>query len=426
MSSRGWRAHSRWRWRLRCPPISRVGWGGRNYPALFAEAFGTPGITARRIALAIATYERTLASNRAPIDSPKANPPALNPQEAAGRVLFTTLPCGVCHGGPLLTDQQFHYIGVRPVAEDSGRAIVTGAPADRGSMRTPSLRNVALRTAFMHDGRFSTLEEVVNFYERGGDFNAPSKSPLIAPFVSTPIQKAQLVAFTRRPLTDPRVAAEQAPFHRPSLYSESELVPQVLGTGVVGTGGIVPQPIAYEPPISSNPDFTLGITRGRSGASAVLVVDDADPAVGGGIPASGALAHRTTTLAASGAGAGSGSISFAIPADPTLEGHSFFARWFVSDPAASGERRAGDHPLGAVPRVRGSWGGRALGGWGRVASDAAARVAPVRGATESLPSGHVAALRTLRAGRGPVGDPRCGGPRRPSARRGFLPTGGDA
>lgn len=309
---------------------------GRGYPALFAEAFGSPGVTARRIALAIATYERTLFSNQSPLDSLAANPAALTPQEAAGRALFATLPCGVCHGGPLLTDQRFHYIGVRPAGEDSGRAKVTLAAADLGAMRTPSLRNVALRKAFMHDGRFSTLEEVVDFYARGGDFNAPNRSPLIAPLNLTPIQRQQLVAFMSRPLTDPRVAAESAPFHRPSLYSESELVPQVGGSGVAGAGGAVPQPVAYEPPITGNPAFTVAVTGGASGAAAVFVADDADPAASPGIPPSGSLARVATTLAAAGAGAGSGSVTFAIPADPALEGRTFLARWFVTDPAASG------------------------------------------------------------------------------------------
>ncbi len=318
-------------------PADLSGWiAGRGYDALFAEAFGSPGITARRVALAIATYERSLFSNRAPIDSLAANPAALTPDELAGRNLFVTLPCGACHGGPLLTDQQFHYIGVRPVAEDSGRFVVTRLGADRGAMRTPSLRNVALRPAFMHDGRFSTLEEVVDFYARGGDFNAPNRSPLIAPLNLTAQQRAQLVAFMRRPLTDPRVAAESAPFHRPSLYSESELVPRVEGAGVPGAGGAVMQPVAFEPPLTGNPDFTLGVTGGLPGALAVLVADDVDPASGSGIPAAGSLARLTTVLEAAGPGAGSGSVTFAIPPDPALEGRTFFARWFVSDPAASG------------------------------------------------------------------------------------------
>lgn len=308
---------------------------GRSYDALFSEAFGSPGITARRIALAIATYERTLSSNQAPVDSLAANPGALTVQEQAGRVLFTTLPCGVCHGGPLLTDQLFHYIGVRPVAEDSGRAVVTRAAADRGAMRTPSLRNVALRKSFMHDGRFSTLEDVIEFYARGGDFTAPNRNPLIAPLNLTPLQKAQLAAFMRRPLTDPRVAAEVAPFHRPALYSESGRVPQILGSGVSGTGGFALEPTAYEPPITGNPDFTIAVAGGLGGASAVLVVDEADPATGGGIPATGSLARLSTSLSGSGAGQGSGSVSFALPADPALEGRTYFARWFVTDPGAS-------------------------------------------------------------------------------------------
>jgi len=309
---------------------------GRDYAALFAEAFGSPGISARRIAMAIATYERTLFGNQTPLDSLASNPTALTPPELAGRNLFATLPCGTCHVGGLLSDQLFHYIGVRPVAEDSGRFEVTRAAIDRGAMRTPSLRNVALRPAFMHDGRFSTLEEVIDFYDRGGDFNAPNRSPLIAPLNLTPVQKSQLAAFMRRPLTDPRVAAQTAPFHRPSLYSESELVPRIVGSGVSGSGGAALQPVAFEPPITGNPDFTIGVTGGLGGASAVLVADDVDPASFGGIPATGSLARITTTLSGAGAGGGSGSVTFTIPNDPALQGRTFLARWFVSDPGASG------------------------------------------------------------------------------------------
>lgn len=309
---------------------------GRSYAALFTEAFGSAGISARRIAMAIATYERTLFGNQTPLDSLSANPAALTPQEQAGRNLFATLPCGTCHVGGLLSDQAFHYIGVRPVAEDSGRFEVTRAPIDLGAMRTPSLRNVALRPSLMHDGRFATIEEVIDFYDRGGDFTAPNKSPLITPLALSPLQKTQLAAFLRRPLTDPRVAAQIAPFHRPSLYSESELVPRIVGSGVAGSGGALPQPVAFEPPITGNPDFTLGVSGGLGGASAVLVVDDIDPASGGGIPASGSLARLSTTLAGAGAGGGSGSLTFAIPLDPALQGRTFFARWFISDPGASG------------------------------------------------------------------------------------------
>jgi cytochrome c peroxidase len=315
-------------------PTALATWiDGRDYGALFAEAFGSPAVTPVRIALAIATYERTQFSTQTPFDSAIAGTAVLTPQENAGRQLFATLPCARCHAGSLLSDNAFHYIGVRPAAEDSGRMVVTHAPQDLGAFRTPSLRNVALRRSFMHNGRFATLEQVVDFYDRGGDFTAPNKSPLITPLNLTPLQKAQLLAFLRRPLTDPRVAAETAPFDHPSLFSESELVPRVEGIGVAGAGGLAPVPTALEPPLAGNPAFTVAVSSALGGAAAVLAIDDADPGVDA-IPADAELARVEVVLGGAGVGAGFGSAMIAIPDDPALHGRTFFARWYVADPAA--------------------------------------------------------------------------------------------
>ena len=218
---------------------------GRGYADLFAEAFGSAGVTAARIAMAIATYERTLFSTQSPFDSLIAGNNRLTPQENAGFQLFGTLPCAACHAGALMSDNQFHYIGESPATEDSGRFAVSHVPTDLGAMRTPSLRNVGLRSVFMHDGRFNTLAQVIDFYDRGGDFTAPNKDPRIRPLNLTPQQKAALVAFLGRPVTDTRVANGEAPFDKPALYSESALVPQVLSGGVAGSGPCVP-PAAVE------------------------------------------------------------------------------------------------------------------------------------------------------------------------------------
>jgi len=244
--------------------------------------------------------------------------------------------CARCHGGALMSDNQFHYLGVRPAAEDSGRAIVTHALADVGAMRTPSLRNVALRPSFMHDGRFHTLAEVVDFYDRGGDFDAPNKDPRIVPLNLTPQQKAALVAFLNRPLIDPRVAAETAPFDRPTLYTESGLAPQILAGGVNGGSGHAPLPVAYEPSMLGNPRFTVGVSGALGSAEATLVIDAAEPPVGPVVPAGGSFAHRTLTLQGSGPDAGYGSVTLAIPDDPALRGQILYGRWYVADPGAAG------------------------------------------------------------------------------------------
>ncbi len=309
---------------------------GRSYPQLFTEAFGSPDVTPSRIALAIASFERTLFSNQTPFDSENGGIPSLTTQERAGRLLFTTINCGVCHGGALLTDNLFHYIGVRPTAEDQGRFTISGNPGDMGAFRTPSLRNVQLRGPYFHDGRFATLEEVVEFYNRGGDFNAPNKSPAIRPLNLNAQQKADLAAFLKRPLTDARVAAATAPFDAPALYSQSTRVPQILGTGTGGSNGLVPQAEALEPPIAGNPNFTVGVYGALGGATATLVIDSTQPGTGPEIPAAASLARTTVQLSGVGAGNGFASVSLAIPAGPGAVGTELFGRWFIADPGAEG------------------------------------------------------------------------------------------
>lgn len=316
-------------------PADLKSWlANRSYPQLFQEAFGTPAVTASRIALAIATYERTLVSNQALIDSVIAGTAVLTPQQQQGQNLFGGLGCAGCHAGSLFSDNGFHYIGVRPTSDDAGRFVVTGLAADLGAMKTPSLRNVGLRPAYFHDGRFSRLEDVVAFYNRGGDFTAPNKPPVIRPLGLGPVQQAALVAFLRFALTDSRVRDGRFPFDRPSLYSEAEMVPVVTGVGRAGSGGGVPAPVAVEPPLSGNPSFTLGLHGALGGASAVLVIDAAEPPAEPVIPAAGSFARSEVTLQGSGAGAGFGSATLAIPLDASLIGQTLHGRWYVNDPGA--------------------------------------------------------------------------------------------
>lgn len=311
-------------------PGSLLIWiAGRSYPELFQEAFGTPEITAPRVAMAIASYERTLFTDQTPFDQFLATGQGLTPQEMAGRGVFAGAgQCDNCHQAEILSDHLYHYIGVRPRSDDQGRMGVTGVPADEGKMRTPSLRNVALRAPYMHNGRFATLAEVIEFYDRGGDF--PDSEIEIQPLGLGAQQKADLLAFLTRPLTDPRLAAGAPPFDRPTLYTESSRVPRVVGTGVPGTGDLVPAVVALEPPLIGNPSFTVGVFNGLGGADAVLVIDDQDPGTAA-IPASGDFAFETTTLQGSGEGAGFGSVSIEIADNPAFEGQEWFGRWYVED-----------------------------------------------------------------------------------------------
>jgi cytochrome c peroxidase len=311
--------------------------GGRTYPALFEEAFGTPEVTPSRISLAIGTFERTLFSDQAPIQLADSGITPLTPAEQRGRGVFNNNQCANCHIGNRMTDDAFHNIGVRPQADDPGRFTVTGNANNLGEFRTPNLLNVALRGPYMHNGRLATLADVVEFYNRGGDFTTAANfnRNLIRPRNLTAQQKADLVEFLGRPLTDPRVANESGPFERPALYTESDRVPVITGTGTAGSGAKVPKAVAVQPPLAGNPQFTVAVYDALGGASGVLVINDTDPGNTPSIPASGSFARRDVQLEGNGAGAGYTSVSFQIPDDPAMVGRTFFGRWYINDAGSS-------------------------------------------------------------------------------------------
>ena len=175
---------------------------------------------------------------------------------------------------------------------------------------------------------------MVEFYNRGGDFDAPNIDPRIQPLNLNATQRANLVAFLKRPLTDPRVAEELPPFDRPKLFTESNRVPTVTGTGRAGVGAITPEPIAIEPPILGNPQFTIAVKDAAAQAGAVLVVDSADPGIGASIPVTGDFGRFTTSTQGAGSD-GYASVVMSIPNNPALVSRTFFARWYVNDAAAS-------------------------------------------------------------------------------------------
>ena len=310
---------------------------GRTYTELFQEAFGTPEVTPARIAMAIATHERTLFSDQTPFDQLNQGIGTLTASEQRGLNLFNSgvTGCTTCHAGNLQTDNAFHYIGVRPTNEDTGRQQVTNSTNDAAQFRTPNLRNVELRGAYFHNGNFTNLRQVVDFYNRGGDFNAPNKDPNVRPRGLNNTQLTDLVSFLSRPLTDPRVRDELPPFDHPTLYTQSNRVPQVSGTGRAGSGNIVPQVYAIEPPFAGNPSFTVGVANTLGSAQAVLVIDSTDPGVGTTIPASGSFTRQTVSLSGNGSGNGYGSVSLAVPTDSNTVGHTFFGRWYVIDASAA-------------------------------------------------------------------------------------------
>ncbi len=194
-----------------------------TYPELFAAAFGDRGISAARIAMAIASYERTLVPDATPWDRFAAgDEKALTNFERLGWEAMQSMQCTSCHVPPLFTTNDFVNIGLRRSELDAGRQGVTGVVDDAGAMRIPSLRNVGLRPRLMHTGQFPSLADAIVFYRNPAALPDVDTMPGGGPynFGINQLSVADLQAFLQSALTDPRVAAERFPFDRPRLASE--------------------------------------------------------------------------------------------------------------------------------------------------------------------------------------------------------------
>ena len=188
------------------------------YTNLFTLAFGSPAVTTNRIARALAQFVRSIVSTQSKYDLGLTNNfTNFTAQENQGRQIFFGPPggppgaCAACHGtdnftpGPALNNNglEFPYV-------DQGVGGVTGTAGDNGKFKVPSLRNIDLTAPYMHDGRFTNLEQVVDFYSTGVVDNPNLSPPLRTPgggvlrLNFTTSQKVALVAFLRT-LTDTKL-----------------------------------------------------------------------------------------------------------------------------------------------------------------------------------------------------------------------------
>lgn len=142
-----------------------------GYPELFKKAFGSDIIRFNYVEKAIAQFVRTLISSNSKFDKYMRGETQLSQSELNGYVLFTTeegADCFHCHGGfgnPLFTTHLFYNNGKDSVYSDPfDRFLITGDPMDKGAFKASSLRNIRVQGPFMHDGRYNTLEEVIEFY----------------------------------------------------------------------------------------------------------------------------------------------------------------------------------------------------------------------------------------------------------------------
>lgn len=172
-----------------------------NYPDEFQKVFGTRKITKSLVTKAIAQFERSLISNQSKFDKFLSGDIDLTPMELAGYNLFLSekAECFHCHTRPLFSDDDLHNNGLDANPE-KGQFAVTSNIYDRGKFRTPTLRNVEFTAPYMHDGRFETLEEVVDFYSDSIK-TSYTVDPLMpndnGGFHWTSLEKLQLISFLK-------------------------------------------------------------------------------------------------------------------------------------------------------------------------------------------------------------------------------------
>ena len=185
-----------------------------DYPHLFRRAFGInpASVDSSHIAKALAQYQRTLISANALFDRKMRGEADFNEQQQRGWAIFNdaspVLPhseCAHCHADPLFTNLDFVNNGIDQVNTledftDKGRGRITGNRYDFGAFRVPTLRNIALTAPYMHDGRFATLEEVIDHYNSGGHY-AENLNPNIMPIKLSQEHKQDLLSFLHT-LTD--------------------------------------------------------------------------------------------------------------------------------------------------------------------------------------------------------------------------------
>lgn len=154
------------------------------YPALFEAAFGDPAISSDRVADAMSQFIRSMIScesrydaGREAVSDPLDDFPNFTAQENRGKEIFFTQEgnCSSCHSTDLFSAQEPFNIGLDDNGGDPGVGGITGNPQELGLFKVPSLRNIAVTAPYMHDGRFETLDRVVQHYNNGVD-NHPNLS----------------------------------------------------------------------------------------------------------------------------------------------------------------------------------------------------------------------------------------------------------
>lgn len=171
-----------------------------EYKSRFAESYGTEDFSIEHVGKAIATFERTVLSGNSPYDRYKSGvKDTMSDSAVRGMdIFFNKTACDSCHLGFNFTDGSYENIGIgmdKP-SPDLGRYVVSKREADKGAFKTPTLREIEHTGPYMHDGRFKTLEEVIEHYDKGGIPN-PWLDDRLKPLKLKSQEKADLVEFLK-------------------------------------------------------------------------------------------------------------------------------------------------------------------------------------------------------------------------------------
>jgi cytochrome c peroxidase len=184
--------------------------GHPGYRKLFNKAYPGEAINATSLSKAIAAFERTVVSNSSPFDRwVSGKQGAMSRDQIAGFALFIDPNkgnCSSCHSGPNFTDNGFHNVGLASWGDenaDVGRFAQRPVAAMKGAFKTPTVREAEHTAPYFHDGSAKTLEELVEFYAKGGVVKA-NLSASMKPLQLSDTEKAQLVAFVKALSSPPK------------------------------------------------------------------------------------------------------------------------------------------------------------------------------------------------------------------------------
>jgi hypothetical protein len=239
------------------------------------------------------------------------------------------------YGAFFPTRLEFHNVGVRPPSEDVGRGGVTLTAADQGKFRVASLRNVALSAPYFHNGGMATLGDVVEFYNRGGDFHV-NQAANLSPRNYTSVEKDAIVALLNT-LTDPRLLAGTQPFDRPRLGSQNGNIVTAVGTGQTTSAGELVATAPYAP-VLGEPLFRITLSGAAPGSLTWLMWDTAAAsttmpynlqlALSPAFQVFGMGPAQTNWIVP---GVGMQQIPMPLPNQPVLAGAELYAQWLVFD-----------------------------------------------------------------------------------------------